>query len=93
MIEPLTLQLAHLPMPTYHKTALSATFAYIEKFTSASQSPLGIDRRNVPPSIFQIARGLNIDYQAARWRVEMLQLYGWIKRDLDRGVIELKGVS
>jgi hypothetical protein len=40
---------------------LTITYAFIERF---------IDKHNTPPSIFQVARGRGIGYEAARGRLD-----------------------
>jgi hypothetical protein len=73
-----------LPLPATEKTALRVTYAYIEAF---------IRRHNLPPSIFQIARGRRLSYDAARGQVELMQWQGWIERDTSKGTMEMRGAG
>jgi hypothetical protein len=65
-------------------TPLALTYAFIERF---------INEHGQPPSLFQVARGRGIGYEAARGQVELLQFRGWIHRDIWQRSIELRGIT
>jgi SOS-response transcriptional repressor LexA len=72
------------PTPASYEVALKATYAWIQAF---------IADQGQPPTIFEIHRALGLRYGVARLRVEAMERRGWIYRDEDGPVIELKGIG
>ena len=70
--------------PDMRRPALAITYAYIEGF---------VTRHGYRPTIFEIAQGRGLSYQAARRQLEIMQYWGWIYRDGCKRGIELRGIS